>query len=87
MTTDLGTVTREIRASEIAARIRHDTIIAALDELEPGQTIRLFVDHDPKPLFYMIQAERTGKFDWEPEQEGPTEWVILIRRQAGHSCC
>lgn len=87
MTTDTSTVVRDVRACEIDARVRHQTILATLDGLEPGQAIRLLVDHDPKPLFYMLQAERAGRFDWQPEREGPQEWSIVVARLAGHSCC
>ncbi len=80
-------VVREIRASEIPVSVRHQTIFGAIDALEPDQAIRLRVDHEPKPLFYMLQAERAGKFAWLPEQDGPDEWVVVVRRLAGHSCC
>ena len=73
-------ITQEIRATEIDPRVRHQTIVAALDALAPGEAVRLRVDHDPKPLYYMLQAERSGLIDWRPEQEGPQEWVILLRR-------
>ncbi len=87
MTTDTRAVVRDIRACEIEARVRHETIIAALDDLAPGDAIRLIVDHDPKPLFYMLQGERPGQFEWQPEQAGPDDWRIVVRRLAGHSCC
>lgn len=35
-------------------------------------------DHDPKPLFYQFQAERTGEFTWEYELQGPKEWRVRI---------
>jgi uncharacterized protein (DUF2249 family) len=80
-------VTREIRAWEIDHSVRHQTIFAVLDELHPGEAVRLRVDHEPKPLFYMVQAERAGRFAWEPEQEGPDEWVVRISRLDGDGCC
>ncbi len=77
-----GAATREIRAADIDPRVRHQTILAAIDALTPGETLRLRVDHDPKPLYYMLQAERGGLIDWSPEHQGPDEWVILLGRTA-----
>ncbi len=73
---------RDIRASEIDVRVRHETILGAVDALSPGQALRLHVDHEPRPLFYLLQAERPGVVAWEPETEGPLEWVVLLRRLA-----
>lgn len=73
---------REIRAMDIDVSVRRQTIIGAIDALAPGQAVRLHVDHDPKPLFYLLQAERPGQVIWEPEQSGPREWIVVVRRQA-----
>ncbi len=74
------TVVREIRASDIDVSVRHQTIMAAIDALEPGEAVRLRVDHEPRPLYYMLQAERAGQVSWEPELSGPREWVIVVVR-------
>ncbi len=76
-------VVREIRASDIDVSVRHQTIMGASDALGPGEAVRLHVDHEPKPLYYMLQAERPGQVGWEPEQSGPTEWIGVVRRLAG----
>ncbi len=80
-------IVREIRAADIDVSVRHQTIMGAIDALTPGEAVRLRVDHEPKPLFYMLQAERAGEVSWEPEQSGPTEWVVVVRRVAAHTCC
>ena len=36
---------------------RHPTIHDAFDALEPGDTLTIINDHEPKPLFYEFQAE------------------------------
>ncbi|WP_255171546.1 DUF2249 domain-containing protein [Natrononativus amylolyticus] len=36
---------------------RHPTIHEAFDALEPGETLTIINDHEPKPLFYEFQAE------------------------------
>lgn len=73
-----STVTLDVR--ELAPRERHPLIFAQLDSLHVGDTLRLVNDHDPKPLRYQLMAERPDMFEWEPEKEGPEEWVIHIRK-------
>lgn len=73
-------VTLDVRA--LAPRDRHARIFATFDALRPGAALRLFNDHDPKPLKYQFAAERAGEVTWEPEQEGPEVWVIRIGKTA-----
>lgn len=72
----------DLDVRELIPRERHATIFARFDALMPGETLRLINDHDPKPLYYQMMAERSGMFAWEPEQQGPEDWVIRIRRTA-----
>lgn len=71
-------VTLDVR--ELAPRERHPLIFSRLDALHVGDTLRLVNDHDPKPLRYQLMAEYPDMFKWEPEKEGPEEWVIHIRK-------
>ena len=66
----------------IPPRERHPLIFTRLDALPLGDTLLLVNDHDPKPLRYQLMAERPEQFAWEPQEEGPTEWKIRIRRIA-----
>jgi uncharacterized protein (DUF2249 family) len=66
----------------IAPRERHPLIFTRLDALAPGEALLLVNDHDPKPLRYQLMAERPEQFNWEPQTEGPEEWVIRISRAA-----
>jgi uncharacterized protein (DUF2249 family) len=61
-------------------RTRHPLIFKTLDGLKAGEALLLVNDHDPKPLFYQIQAERPGQVSWEPQEQGPERWAILITR-------
>jgi uncharacterized protein (DUF2249 family) len=36
---------------------RHDRIHEAFDALDPGETLVILNDHDPKPLYYEFEAE------------------------------
>lgn len=81
--TNEASPTLDVRA--IPPRERHPMIFAALDSLKPGEATLLTNDHDPKPLYYQLLAERPGMFDWQPEQEGPETWIIRITRRASVS--
>ena len=69
-------VTLDVR--NLVPRERHPVIFDRLDALQVGEALRLVNDHDPKPLKYQLMAEYPGMFTWEPEQEGPEQWVIRI---------
>ncbi len=68
---------------DVAPRERHPRIFDAFDRLTPGQALRLINDHDPKPLYYQLVAERPGQADWEYLEEGPEVWQVRIARVAG----
>ena len=65
---------------------RHPRIFEMIDGLKPGQALQLVNDHEPKPLYYQIMAERPGQFDWESREEAPRHWVAVITRR-GECCC
>jgi uncharacterized protein (DUF2249 family) len=73
-------VTLDVR--DLAPRDRHATIFARFDALGAGDTLRLINDHNPAPLRYQLLAERSGQMEWEPELEGPEEWIIRIHKTA-----
>lgn len=57
---------------------RHPLIFERFEALGPGEGFILVNDHDPKPLFYQFQAERTGQFTWDYLEQGPLEWRVRI---------
>ncbi len=67
---------------DMVPRERHPLIFRTFDGLPVGSALMLVNDHDPKPLFYQMQAERPGQIAWEPQEEGPERWVIRIARVA-----
>jgi len=44
--------------------------------------LRLVNDHDPKPLYYQLMAERPGLIDWTYLEEGPETWQVRITKKA-----
>jgi uncharacterized protein (DUF2249 family) len=73
-------VTLDVR--DLVPRERHALIFARLDALKVGETLLLVNDHDPKPLYYQLMAERPNMFNWEPEEQGPERWAIRIEKIA-----
>jgi uncharacterized protein (DUF2249 family) len=71
----------ELDVRRTPPREKHPTIFRTFDALPPGTEFVLVNDHNPKPLFYEFQAERTGAFSWTPLEEGPEVWRIAIGKK------
>lgn len=65
---------------ELPPHLKHATIFGKFDEMKPGETLTIHNDHDPKPLFYQLQATRGAIFDWEYLEQGPDLWRIRITK-------
>lgn len=62
---------------------RHPEIHRAFDALESGETLTIINDHEPKPLFYEMQAE-VEAFDadgYEVERRGANEFVAAFPKK------
>jgi uncharacterized protein (DUF2249 family) len=55
-------------------------IFETFEALDPGAGFELVNDHDPKPLYYQMAAERPGTFTWDYLEEGPVVWRVRIGR-------
>lgn len=62
---------------------RHPLIFQRFEELAPDESFVLVNDHDPKPLYYQFQAERTGEFTWDYLEQGPEVWRVRLGRRSG----
>ena len=71
-------ITLDVR--DMTPRERHPAIFAQLEALKVGNSLRIINDHDPKPLRYQLLAEYPDMFKWQPEKQGPEEWIVLISR-------
>lgn len=62
---------------------RHPKIHDAFENLDSGETLELVNDHEPKPLYYEMQAE-VDAFDaegYEVERRGPAEFVAKLPKR------
>jgi uncharacterized protein (DUF2249 family) len=61
---------------------RHAKIFERVADLKPGAAFVLVNDHDPKPLYYQLEAEYPGQFSWTYREAGPTVWRVEIGKKA-----
>ena len=66
---------------QIAPAQRHLRIFETFERLAPAAAFVLVNDHDPKPLYYQFQAERTGQFSWDYVESGPEVWRVRIGKK------
>ncbi len=60
---------------------RHAKIFELVDALTPGASFVLVNDHDPKPLYYQLEAEYPRQFSWTYVEKGPEVWRVEIGKQ------
>ena len=61
---------------------RHSKIFELVNALEVGGSFILVNDHDPKPLYYQMEAEYPGQFSWSYVEQGPEVWRVEIGKRA-----
>ena len=66
----------------VIPRERHPLIFSTFDALAPGEGFELVNDHDPKPLYYQLEAERPGQLAWSYVEQGPQVWRVQVGRVA-----
>lgn len=57
---------------------RHQKIFELVNDLGFGDSFILVNDHDPKPLYYQIEAEYPKQFSWTYLERGPDVWRVEI---------
>lgn len=62
-------------------RLKHPTIFKTFDGLQPGESLVIHNDHDPKPVYYQLLNERGDVFTWEYLQQGPQWWDIRVTKK------
>ena len=73
-------VPNEIDVRSLVPMQRHQKIFQHVDELAPGGKFVLINDHDPKPLYYQLEAEHPRQFSWTYLERGPEVWRVEIGR-------
>lgn len=61
---------------------RHAKIFQLVEDLKAGASFILVNDHDPKPLYYQLEAEHPRQFSWTYLERGPAVWRVEIGKPA-----
>lgn len=61
---------------------RHRRIFELVESLVAGEAFILVNDHDPKPLYYQLEAEYPEQFSWDYLERGPEVWRVEIGKRA-----
>ena len=79
----MQTITEEniLNVTLLEPRQKHPTIFIRFDELAEGESLTIYNDHDPKPLYYQLLGERGNIFTWEYLEQGPEWWKVRIARR------
>lgn len=59
---------------------RHDIFFNAFNDLKSGEAFVFVNDHDPKPLYYQIEAEAKVAFTWQYLESGPEVWTVKVAK-------
>jgi uncharacterized protein (DUF2249 family) len=78
----VSTRTDVIDVRTLAPAQRHAKIFELVGGLAPGEAFVLVNDHDPKPLYYQMEAEYPGQFSWTYVEQGPQVWRVKIGKVA-----
>lgn len=73
-------VVNEFDIRPFAPAERHDMVFNAFDKLKAGEAFVFTNDHDPKPLYYQIEAESRHPFAWTYLEMGPDEWKVKVAK-------
>jgi uncharacterized protein (DUF2249 family) len=66
----------------IAPRDRLGVILGSWDALAPGAAMDLWVDHDPRCMYYTLQAMHGDEaFTFEYLLSGPDDWRVRVTRR------
>lgn len=57
---------------------RHEMFYKAFADIRPGEAFEFINDHDPKPLYYQMEAESKEPFRWEYLEKGPEDWKVRV---------
>jgi len=67
---------------DLQPALKHPTIFIKFDALKQGESFVIINDHDPKPLYYQLLAERGNIFTWEYLEQGPEIWKVYIKKNS-----
>ncbi|HZJ19025.1 MAG TPA: iron-sulfur cluster repair di-iron protein [Pricia sp.] len=76
-----STLENILNVTLLEPKLKHPTIFNRFDALNEGESLTIHNDHDPKPLYYQLLAERGNIFTWGYLEQGPEWWKVKIRKR------
>jgi regulator of cell morphogenesis and NO signaling len=73
-----------LNVTAIEPKFKHPTIFKYFDALQSGESFIIENDHDPKPLYYELIAERGDIFTWEYLLKGPELFEVKIAKNTSN---
>jgi len=74
-------ITEILDVTLIETHLKQRVVFEKFDTLKPGNSFIIHNDHDPKPLYYQLLAERGQTLSWDYLHSGPKEWQVKITRR------
>ncbi len=71
-----------IDVREIPIAERHQQITSKVLRLSAMEGLNLIVDHDPKPLYYLLKEEHKMEIEWKYLKNGPVIWEVVLTRKS-----
>lgn len=76
----MSDIVTELDLRSVPVIERHPRIFEAWENLDPGSTLQIVNDHDPKPLHYQFEGEYKDSYEWNYVTKGPEEWRVNIKK-------
>lgn len=76
-----STLENILNVTLLEPKLKHPTIFNRFDALNEGESLTIHNDHDPKPLYYQLLAERGNIFTWDYLEKGSEWWKVKIRKR------
>lgn len=74
---------KQLDIRPVAPKDRFPILMGAYEELEPGSTLDLLMDHDPKCMYYTLEATHgEDSFRFEYLENGPEVWQVQVTKLA-----
>lgn len=69
---------------DVEPKFRFEMIMGAYRALPVGETLDLYVDHDPTCMYYTLKAEYGDElFDFHYLEKGPATWRVHVTKRRG----
>lgn len=59
---------------------RHEKLLKLFKDLPASDSFVFINDHDPKPLYYQMEAKNPELFKWEYLMMIPKEWMVKVMK-------